>query len=161
MNTNTPSSFYDLSIKSINGETIELSEFKGQYVLFVNVASFCGFTSQYAELQQLHESYPKLTIIGVPCNQFGFQEPGNAKEIQTFCQSKYNIEFLLTEKTKVKGKGKHPVYQWLTDKELNGKDDYSVSWNFNKFLIDNEGQLVGHFGSSISPNDTKITSIIK
>lgn len=161
MNITLSQTFHDISIKGIDGELIEMKEFKGHQVLIVNVASFCGYTSQYAELQKLHDSYPELTIIGVPCNQFGFQEPGNAKKIQSFCQNKYNVEFLLTEKTKVKGASKHPLYAWLTDKNLNGKNNYSVSWNFNKFLVDTAGRLVAHFGSGVSPLDEKITSQLK
>ncbi|MGC6471223.1 MAG: glutathione peroxidase [Flavobacteriales bacterium] len=161
MNTTISQTFYDLSIKGIDGETINLSDYKEQNVLIVNVASFCGYTSQYTELQKLHDSFPNLTVIGVPCNQFGFQEPGNAKEIQNFCQSKYSIDFVLTEKTKVKGKDKHELYKWLTEKSLNGKDDFSVSWNFNKFLVNSDGQLVDHFGSGVSPMDSKITSQIR
>lgn len=161
MNTTLSQTFHDISIKGIDGETINLSDFKGQNLLIVNVASFCGYTSQYTELQELHDSYSNLTVIGVPCNQFGFQEPGNAKEIQTFCESKYSIEFVLTEKTKVKGNSKHPLYKWLTDKNLNGKDNYSISWNFNKFLVGKDGQLIAHYGSSVSPLDEKITSQLK
>lgn len=161
MNPSFSQSFYDISINSINGQTINFNDFKNQNILIVNVASFCGFTSQYDALQQLHDSYPNLTVIGVPCNQFGFQEPGNSKEIQSFCQNKYNIEFIITEKTKVKGKDKHPLYKWLTNKNLNGKDDYSVSWNFNKFFINKEGQLVGHFGSNTSPLDQQIIALIQ
>ncbi len=159
--TSHSQTFYELAITSIDGENINLSDFKDRYVLVVNVASFCGFTKQYSDLQTLHKSYPNLTIIGVPCNQFGFQEPGGAQAIQSFCQNKYNIEFILTEKTKVKGKEKHPLYAWLTDKNLNKKDNYSVSWNFNKFLIGKDGSLLAHFGSNVSPLDQQITTYLK
>jgi len=150
-------SFYELSIGSIDNISIKMSDFKGKYVMIVNVASYCGYTSQYSELKKLSDQYQdKLIVIGVPCNQFGSQEPGNSKDIKAFCESNFDVTFPLTEKVKVKGKSIHPLYEWLTEKSKNGIGNFSVSWNFNKFLIDPEGQLIGHFKSNVKPMDKEI-----
>uniref|UniRef100_UPI0026197A04 glutathione peroxidase n=1 Tax=uncultured Dokdonia sp. TaxID=575653 RepID=UPI0026197A04 len=125
--TTTPS-LYDVSIHSLDGKPIDLTEFKGKKLLFVNVASECGFTKQYKDLQKLSDSYPeKLVVIGSPCNQFGKQEPGDAQEIQTFCERNFGVTFLLTEKIDVKGSKQHPLYKWLTSKELNKIKNSSYS----------------------------------
>lgn len=153
--------FHDLSINSIDGNEIKMSQYKGKNVLIVNVASFCGYTSQYTDLQTLSEKFENLEVIGVPCNQFGFQEPLSTDSIKSFCSSKYAVTFPMTEKTKVKGKSQHPLFKWLTDKEQNKLDDYKVSWNFNKFLIDENGQLISHHGSSVSPLSEDITKHLK
>ncbi len=151
-------SIHSLSIKSIDGKKINLSDFKGKKILFVNVASECGFTKQYADLQALHKKYQdKLVIIGFPCNQFGGQEPGNAKEIQSFCQLNFGVEFLITEKINVKGNEQHPIYAWLTNKDLNGKKSSSVKWNFQKYLVDENGQFIDYYFSITKPMSTKIT----
>ena len=154
-------SIHSLSIKSIDGKKINLSDFKGKKILFVNVASECGFTKQYADLQALHEKFQdKLVIIGLPCNQFGGQEPGTAKQIQSFCQLNFGVEFLITEKINVKGNDQHPIYAWLTNKELNGKKSSSVKWNFQKYLVDENGQFIDYYFSITKPMSTKITSNI-
>ena len=151
-------SIYDISINSLNGEKIDLSAFKGKKILIVNTASECGFTKQYADLQKLHEKYQdKLVIIGVPCNQFGGQEPGNAQEIKSFCQVNYGVTFLMTEKVDVKGEGQHPLYQWLTKKELNGVKSSSVKWNFQKYLINEQGNFMDYYFSITNPMSAKIT----
>jgi glutathione peroxidase len=151
-------SIYDIPLTSLNGEKIDLSAFKGKKILIVNTASECGFTKQYADLQKLHEKYQdKLVIIGVPCNQFGEQEPGNAKEIQTFCQVNYGVTFLMTEKVDVKGENQHPLYQWLTKMELNGVKSSSVKWNFQKYLIDEQGNFIDYYFSLTNPMSSKIT----
>lgn len=153
------SSIYDIEIASITGQMIDLSQFKGKKILFVNVASECGFTPQYADLQKLHLLYnDKLVVIGVPCNQFGGQEPGSSEEIQKFCQVNYGVDFLITEKIEVKGANQHPLYQWLTKKELNGKMNSSVKWNFQKYLIDENGQFIDFYYSITKPMSNKITS---
>jgi glutathione peroxidase len=114
-------SIYDIEINSLQGKPINLSLFKGKKILFVNVASKCGFTPQYKELQKLHNLYEEsLVVIGVPCNQFGKQEPGNSTEINEFCQVNYGVSFLITEKISVKGNEQHPLYSWLTKKNENG-----------------------------------------
>lgn len=152
--------FYDLSFVSITGkDTISMSSYKGKKVLIVNVASKCGYTPQYEELQSLYEKYgDKLEIIGFPCNQFMGQEPGTIEEIATFCKLNYGVTFPLAEKVEVKGNNQHPVYQWLTKKELNGQSDHNVSWNFNKFLISESGNLIAYFGSGIKPMSEEILS---
>jgi glutathione peroxidase len=155
-------SIYDIKISSIENELIDLSQFKGKKILFVNVASKCGYTSQYAELQQLHETYNEnLVIIGVPCNQFMGQEPGSNEEIVEFCQKNYGVTFLMTEKVDVKGTNQHKLYKWLTSKELNGSTDSIVKWNFQKYLVNEEGELVDFFTSNVKPMDEKITNYLK
>ncbi|NQX86406.1 MAG: glutathione peroxidase [Flavobacteriaceae bacterium] len=153
---------YDIEINTLNGEKLDLNTLKGKYILFVNVASECGFTGQYSGLQELYETYKdQLMVIGVPCNQFGKQEPGTASEIQNFCQANYGVSFIMTEKIDVKGETQHPLYQWLTSKEKNGLKSSSVKWNFQKYLINPEGHLVDFFYSTTKPMNTKITKHIK
>ena len=154
-------SFYDIEIQSINGELLSMSEFKGKYVLVVNVASKCGYTKQYADLEQLYQSYDNLVVLGVPCNQFANQEPKDEKQILEFCSSKYNVTFPMTSKVNVKGKDKHPLYQWLTEKKYNKKVDYKVNWNFNKFMIDPSGKLLEHFKSGVKPLSQDIISVLQ
>lgn len=155
-------SFYDLTINSIDGKEMHMSDFKGKYVLCVNVASKCGYTPQYEDLEKLYEQYQgKLVIVGFPCNQFLGQEPGTSEEIVSFCQKNYGVTFPLTEKIDVKGKNQHGVYQWLTQKSLNGVADGNVKWNFHKFLISPEGEWLAEFPSGVKPLDTELTSLIK
>ncbi|OYU97816.1 MAG: glutathione peroxidase [Bacteroidetes bacterium B1(2017)] len=156
-------SFYDLTIKSLDGkQTLSMSSFKGKYVLCVNVASECGYTPQYAELLQLSDTFKdKLVVIGFPCNQFLGQEPGTPEEIGAFCKKTYGVTFPLTEKIEVKGSGINPIYSWLTQKDLNGVSDASIKWNFNKFLIDPNGNWVSYFPSGVKPLSEEITSKIK
>ena len=150
-------SIYDIKISSIENELIDLSQFKGKKILFVNVASKCGYTSQYAELQQLHETYNEnLVIIGVPCNQFMGQEPGSNEEIVEFCQKNYGVTFLMTEKVDVKGTNQHKLYKWLTSKELNGSTDSIVKWNFQKYLLNEKGELEKVISPRTLPTDPKI-----
>ena len=156
------SSIYDIQINSLMGDKIDLKKYKGKHILIVNVASKCGFTSQYKELQELHDKYNnKLVVIGVPCNQFGSQEPGDATEIQSFCQKNYGVEFLITEKIEVKGENQHPLYKWLTSKELNKVNSSSVKWNFQKYMIDTEGKYIDVFYSVTKPNSSKITKFVE
>jgi glutathione peroxidase len=151
------SSIYNLKINGLNGELIDLNHAKGKKLLIVNTASKCGFTSQYAELQNLHEDYSEsLVVLGVPCNQFGKQEPGNAAEINDFCELNYGVSFTLTEKVDVKGAKQHPLYAWLTQKKLNGVKNSSVKWNFQKYLIDEEGKLIDFYYSITNPMSSKI-----
>src|SRR5690554_256028 len=157
-----PRTFYDHAITDIYGDEMSLEQFRGKYVLVVNVASKCGFTKQYEPLQQLYEKYQdKLVVIGFPSNQFMGQEPGTEEEIAAFCEKNYGVTFPLTSKIDVKGRDQHPIYQWLTTKELNGVDDAKVSWNFNKFLISPEGEWLAHFDSKVEPLDEQILSKIK
>ncbi|GAB1857785.1 glutathione peroxidase [Flavobacteriaceae bacterium MHTCC 0001] len=155
-------SIYDIPINSLQGAPINLSIFKGKYILFVNVASKCGFTPQYRDLQKLYEQYnDKIQVIAVPCNQFGNQEPGTPEDISTFCEVNYGVSFLVTEKIEVKGKHQHPLYKWLTKKINNGVKDTSVKWNFQKYLIDTEGNLVDYFLSTTNPTNSKIIKYLK
>ena len=158
MSVNNLNSIYDIKINDITGEPIELSDFKDKYLLFVNVASKCGFTDQYKDLQELHEKYKDdLIIVGLPCNQFGNQEPGNEEEISQFCQINYGVTFLLTEKIEVKGENQHPLYKWLTNKNLNGEKSSTVRWNFQKYMIDPSGKLINYWYSITNPLSQKIT----
>lgn len=155
-------SLYDIKINSLQGKPIHLSDFKDKYLLFVNVASKCGFTPQYEDLEKLHQMYKDtLVVIGVPCNQFGKQEPGNETEIQQFCQVNYGVSFLMSEKIDVKGDNQHPLYAWLTSKSLNGKKSSSVKWNFQKYLIDKNGELIDYYFSITKPTSSKITNHLK
>ncbi|WP_298556357.1 glutathione peroxidase [uncultured Algibacter sp.] len=153
---------YDIKINAINGKPIELSKFKEKHILFVNVASKCGFTSQYKDLQELHDIYQdKLQVIGLPCNQFGSQEPGNPETIASFCEVNYGVSFLITEKIDVKGKNQHPIYTWLTQEINNEKKDSSVKWNFQKYLINPTGKLVDYYLSTTNPLSSKIIKHLK
>ncbi len=155
-------SLYTIEINSLDGKPIHLNDYKGKYILFVNVASECGFTGQYEDLQKLYDTYQdKLMVIGVPCNQFGSQEPGTADQIQSFCSKNYGVTFLMTEKINVKGELQHPLYKWLTDKELNGVKSTSVKWNFQKYLVDDKGNFVDYFYSITKPLSSKITRQLK
>ena len=154
-------SVYDININSLQGQPIDLSQFKGKKILFVNVASKCGFTPQYRELQKLHETYEgQLVVIGVPCNQFGKQEPGNSEEIQEFCQVNYGVSFLITEKIDVKGANQHPLYEWLTKKAINGKQNSTVKWNFQKYLVNENGEFLDFFYSITKPFNSRITKYL-
>jgi glutathione peroxidase len=159
----TPSeSIYDIQINQLNGDPLDLSIYKDKYILFVNVASKCGFTGQYEDLQKLYETYnDKLMIIGVPCNQFGGQEPGTSEDIQTFCQSNYGVSFVMTEKIDVKRENQHPLYQWLTDESKNGKTSTTVKWNFQKYLVGKNGEYVDYYYSVTKPMSSKITKYLK
>lgn len=159
--TESTTSIYDISINDIDGIPINLNGFKGKKVLFVNVASECGFTNQYKGLQELYlANKDQLMIIGIPCNQFGEQEPGSSSEIKSFCELNYGVTFLITEKVEVKGDNQHALYKWLTKKELNGKSNSSVKWNFQKYMIDEEGGFVDYFYSLTKPSSTKISKLI-
>ena len=155
-------SIYDIKINSIDNTPINLSDYKGKKILFVNVASECGFTPQYEDLEKLYKTYKDdLMIIGIPCNQFGGQEPGSAEEIKSFCQVNYGVTFLITEKVDVKGDNQHPLYKWLTEKELNGSKSSSVKWNFQKYLVDGEGKFIDYWYSITKPMSGKITNYLK
>lgn len=162
-NTVKGKSFYDLTVKSLDGKSeIKMLQFKGKKILCVNVASKCGYTPQYEGLQKLYDANKdKLVIIGFPCNQFLYQESGSPEEIANFCTKNYGVTFPLTEKINVKGKEQHSIYQWLTNKENNGKMDVEVKWNFGKFLIDENGHFVTYFNSNVEPLSNEIDSYLK
>ena len=149
---------YNIKINSLQNKAIDLSEYKNKYILFVNVASKCGFTSQYKELEELYKMHEdNLMIIGSPCNQFGSQEPGTAEDIEAFCKVNFGVTFLMTEKIDVKGSKQHALYSWLTNKDLNNSKSSSVKWNFQKYLVSPEGQLVDYYFSITKPSSSKIT----
>jgi glutathione peroxidase len=150
-------SLHELSFTDIEGNEVSLAQFKGKKILFVNTASECGFTKQYEELQALHEKFgKKVAVIGFPCDQFGGQEPGSEKEIQAFCKKNYGVTFLMASKIEVKGDGQHPVYQWLT-KEAG---DVEIRWNFEKFLVNENGELMEHYRSQTKPMSEKVTELL-
>ena len=158
---NTTASLYDIPLTDISGAPLDLSQYKGKKILFVNVASKCGFTSQYDGLQELYNTYKdKLVVIGLPCNQFGGQEPGTAKEIESFCKANYGVDFPLSSKIEVKGASQHPLYKWLTSKTQNGVMDSKVRWNFQKYLVDENGQLIDYFYSTTKPMSSKIVKLL-
>tara|TARA_B110000046_G_scaffold176941_1_gene203164 strand:+ start:1288 stop:1842 length:555 start_codon:yes stop_codon:yes gene_type:complete len=152
--------FFELNIKSINGESIDLNQFKGKAVLLVNVASKCGFTKQYTDLQKLYELYKDkgFVIIGVPSNQFGGQEPGSNKEIKDFCETNFNISFPMTEKVDVKGDSANELYSWA---KMNYGKSAIPKWNFHKILINKEGKVQNTYNSFIEPLSKKIIKEIE
>lgn len=147
------SEFYSLKACSITGESIDFSSFRGRAVLIVNVASKCGFTPQYEGLEVLHQDYGDegLVVLGFPCNQFGRQEPGDAAEIQSFCSTTYQVSFPLLEKTDVNGAHTHPVYAWLKAQKPGILDTESIKWNFTKFLVGRDGQVIDRFAPTTTP----------
>ena len=156
------SNFYDLKAITIDGQEISFEQFKGKKVLIVNVASKCGYTYQYEGLQKLHELYgSKISILGFPANDFLFQERGSNEEIAEFCESNFGVTFQMFEKITTKGKKQSPVYHWLSNKKLNGWNDQKPSWNFCKYLIDEDGKLVAFFDSKVKPLSEEIVSLIK
>jgi glutathione peroxidase len=154
---------YDFTVKTIDGEDFPLSNLKGKKVMFVNVASKCGLTPQYAQLQELYDRYKdkNFVIIGFPANNFGMQEPGSNEEIKEFCTANYGVTFPMMSKISVKGDDIAPLYQWLTTKEANGVADAEVTWNFQKFLIDEEGHWVKFFTPKKSPMSAEIIAWIE
>lgn len=158
----TKTIFYDFKMKSINGEMIDFSKYKGKKVLIVNTASECGYTKQYKDLEELHKTHgDKVVVLGFPSNNFGGQEPGSNEEIASFCQKNFGVSFQLFEKVDVKGDNACELYKWLADKSLNGWNDQSPKWNFNKYLIDENGQLVKYFASNVKPMSEEIISSLK
>ena len=155
-------SFYDFKVKDIDGKDFDLSSLKGKKVLVVNTASKCGLTPQYKQLEEVFEKYggEKFTIIGFPANNFMKQEPGTDSEIAEFCEKNYGVKFQMMSKISVKGDDIHPLYKWLTTKAENGVMDSEVSWNFQKYLIDENGKLVDMISPKVKPDDEKILSWI-
>jgi glutathione peroxidase len=150
---------YDFKVPSLNGGTIDFADFKGKKILIVNTASKCGFTPQYEGLQSLYEKYKdRLVIVGFPANNFFSQEPGSNENIEAFCKKNYGVTFPMAAKISVKGKDIAPVYKWLCNKSENGVMDAKISWNFNKFLLDENGKLIAHFKSGVKPMSEEITS---
>ena len=160
--TTNAQSIHNFTVKSIDGKTLNLASFKGKKILIVNTASKCGYTPQYEGLEKVYEQYKdKLVILGFPCNQFGGQEPGTNEEIVAFCKKNYGVSFPLADKIDVKGDNIAPIYQWLTMKSKNGILDASIGWNFNKFLIDENGKMMAYFPSNTKPDSEDILKYLK
>ncbi len=153
----------DFKMKSLDGKEVDLAQYKGKVVLFVNVASKCGYTPQYTGLQELYGRFEKdgLVVIGVPSNDFGKQEPGTDADIAKFCENNYKVSFPMLSKVVVKGKDKADLYKYLTAKETDPKFPGEVAWNFEKFLIDRKGTVVGRYKSGVDPNADELTAAIK
>ncbi|MEO8763977.1 MAG: glutathione peroxidase [Ginsengibacter sp.] len=152
-NMSAPSQFYALKATTNAGTEIEFEKYRGKKVLLVNLASKCGFTPQYAELEKLHRENKNVVILGFPSNNFGAQEPGIDSEIAEFCKINYGVTFQLFKKEDVKGRNSQPVYQWLSDRGKNGWNNEEPQWNFYKYLVDEKGDLAKVFSSSVSPLD--------
>ena len=145
-------SIYDIQVNTIEGEATTLATFKGKKMLIVNVASKCGFTPQYADLQEFSEQYKdKVTVLGFPANNFGGQEPGTNDEIKEFCTKNYGVSFPMFEKISVKGDDMHELYRWLSSTEENGWNDKAPNWNFCKYLIGEDGKLLKFYSSQVNP----------
>jgi glutathione peroxidase len=157
------SSVYEFTMNSIDGQPLPLSFFKGQVLLIVNVASFCGFTPQYEQLEAVYEKYKDqgFVIAGFPANNFGAQEPGTNEEIKTFCSRKYNVKFPIYSKISVKGEDKAPLYQFLTDSAANPKTGGEIKWNFTKFLVDRNGKIIARFESPVKPDSPEVIAAIE
>ena len=156
-------SIYDYKVPALEeGKEINFADFKGKKILIVNTASECGFTPQYADLEKLSKEYKdKLVVVGFPANNFGGQEPGSNAEIGAFCQKNYGVTFPLASKVSVKGEDTAPIFKYLTEKDLNGVKNSTISWNFTKFLIDEKGKLIDSFPSKVVPTDEAITKYLK
>ncbi len=153
---------YDFKIKSLDGGVIDFAQYKGKKILIVNTASKCGFTPQYKGLEKLYEENKgNLVIIGFPSDNFGGQEFGEDSEIATFCEKNFGVTFPLTTRVDVKGDNITPIYKYLCNKSENGVLDANISWNFNKFLIDEKGNLVAHFDSKVTPDSEEIAKYLK
>lgn len=154
-------SIHQFKVPDIDGGTIDFSQYKGKKILIVNTASKCGFTPQYEGLEALYKKYgDKLVIVGFPANNFMSQEPGTNAEIKEFCTSKFAVTFPMAGKVSVKGKDIDPLFKWLTHKDENGVMDANISWNFNKFLLDENGKLLQHFDSKVKPDSEEITKYL-
>lgn len=156
-------SLYDFKANTIDGKEFDFSSLKGKKVLIVNTASKCGYTPQYEQLEALYKQYggEGFEIIGFPANNFMSQEPGSNDEIAEFCKKNYGVTFTMMEKISVKGKDQHPLYAWLTEKSQNGVEDAPVKWNFQKFMIDENGEYVKSVAPGTSPKDEEVTAWIK
>jgi glutathione peroxidase len=155
-------SFYQFTMTGIDGEEIPMSRYQGKHVMVVNTASKCGYTPQYEQLQAFHERYgDRVAVLGFPANDFMGQEPGSNEEIAAFCKRNYGVTFQMFEKISVKGEGKHPLYQWLSSKALNGWNDQEPGWNFSKYVISPDGRLLRYFGSGVLPDDAEVLSLLE
>lgn len=155
--------FYAIEVNTITGEPVNMEQYKGKVLLIVNTASKCGFTPQYEGLENLYETYKSrgLLVLGFPSNDFMRQEPGSNEEIASFCKMNYGVTFPMFEKIVVKGQGQHPLYAYLTSKQTNPEYSGEISWNFNKFLISRNGEIVNRFGSRTKPDDKDLVAAIE
>jgi glutathione peroxidase len=154
--------FHDFAMKTIDGKEINFSQYKGKKIMLINVASKCGYTSQYDDLQKFHEKYgDKLVLLGFPANNFGGQEPGSNEEIANFCKLNFGVTFQMFSKISVAGDDQHPLYKWLSTKSENGWNDQSPKWNFCKYIIGENGELLEYFGSSVKPSDKDIMKYVQ
>jgi len=152
-------SIYDFKVESLDGGNIDFAKFKGKKILIVNTASECGYTTQYEGLEALYEKYKdRLVVIGFPANNFGGQEPGSNTEIKEFCKKNYGVTFPMAAKISVKGADAAPIYKWLCNKSENGVLDAEIKWNFNKFLLDENGKILAKFESKVTPMSEELTS---
>ena len=153
---------YDFKVEALDGGEIDFSKFKSKKILIVNTASKCGLTPQYEGLEKLHNEYGKdLVIVGFPANNFMKQEPGSDKEIASFCKKNYGVSFLMASKISVKGKDQHPIYTWLTQKRYNNFKDSKVKWNFQKYLLNEKGELIAVVSPRTKPMSEKIINLLK
>jgi glutathione peroxidase len=158
----TANTIYKFNTPSIEGGTIDFSKYKGKKILIVNTASKCGYTPQYEGLEKLYkDNKDKLVVIGFPANNFGGQEPGTNEEIQEFCKLRYGVTFPLSQKVDVVGDNADPIFKWLTTKDQNGVLDAKIAWNFNKFLLDENGKLLAYFPSKVKPESEEIAAYLK
>ena len=159
--SNMDNNIKKITVKDIDGKSVNLSDYKGKVLLIVNVASYCGYTKQYAGLEKIYKDYKDkgFEILAFPCNQFGEQEPGTNEEIKNFCSSKFDVSFKLFDKVDVNGKNQSPLYSILTNNEITGKSE--IKWNFEKFLIDKEGNVVARYPSKVEPASEELTSAIE
>ncbi len=153
----------NFTMKTLDGQDVELAKYAGKVVVFVNTASRCGMTPQYKQLEELHEKYADkgLAIVGVPCNQFGGQEPGTAEEIKTFCETKYGVKFDMLAKVDVNGEGQADLYKYLTGLDAKPKGKGDVGWNFEKFVVDRKGNVIARFGSRTKPDSEEFVEVIE
>lgn len=157
----TTGSIYDFKLKTLDGDEITLAKFKGKKMLIVNVASECGYTPQYKNLEELNKQYgSKVAVIGFPANNFGGQEPGSNAQIKEFCSKNYGVSFQMMDKISVKGNDMAPLYRWLSSKDANGVCDQAPNWNFCKYLVDEKGNIIKFFPSKVDPLSSEITSLL-
>lgn len=158
-----PKTLHDFTLDNIDGEATELSDYEGKVVLVVNVASKCGFTPQYAGLQDLYETYKDkgFVVLGMPANNFRNQEPGTEKEIKRFCTTQFGVTFPMFSKISVRGEDIHPLYAWLTDKKAHPETGGPIGWNFTKFLVAPDGQVIARFNTRVKPKDDRVIEAIE
>jgi glutathione peroxidase len=161
-NAQVPKSIYDFKVPGLTGGVIDFSEFKGKKILIVNTASECGYTPQFEDLEKLYKKYDgKLVIVGFPANDFGSQEPGSNEEIAAFCKKNYGVTFPMAAKISVKGDDAAPIYQWLTDEKYNKSKSSTVKWNFQKYLINENGELVEMFPTRVKPLSDEVVEAVE